>query len=129
MRCKHCGSSCQKALPDELTTEEALKLCDELGEMGFKWITLSGGEPTTRKDWYLIAKRLNDNGIIPTIITNGWLISEKILDQAMEAGVNTIAISIDGLEKTHDFIRKKGSFQKIMNALDLMQKKVLPPLL
>jgi len=108
MRCKHCGFSCENALEGELTTEEALKFCDDLGELGFQWITLSGGEPTTRKDWDLIAKRLNENGIIPNMISNGWLMSEEIADRAVKAGINTIAISIDGLEETHDFIRKKG---------------------
>ncbi|PRX18139.1 radical SAM protein with 4Fe4S-binding SPASM domain [Orenia metallireducens] len=123
MRCKHCGSSCEEALEGELTTEEALDLCDQLGELGLKWITLSGGEPTTRKDWHLIAKRLRENNVIPNIITNGWLLNEEILDKVVEAGIGTIAISIDGLEETHDFIRKEGSFQRSMSAFDLMKEK------
>ena len=123
MRCKHCGSACENPLKDELTTDEALKLCDDLGELGFHWITLSGGEPTIRKDWPLIAKRLNQNNIIPNMITNGWLLNETIIDQAVEAGINTIAISVDGLEATHDYIRKPGSFQRIMSALDLLKLK------
>ena len=45
MRCKHCGSSCENALPDELTTEEALDLADQIADLGLTWITLSGGEP------------------------------------------------------------------------------------
>lgn len=120
MRCKHCGSSCESSLPDELTTEEALKLCDDLGKLGFQWITLSGGEPTTRKDWDLIAKRLKENNIIPNIITNAWLLDESTVIKAKNVGVNTIAISMDGLESTHDFIRKKGSFQRDMKAIDLI---------
>lgn len=120
MRCKHCGSSCESSLPDELTTKEALKLCDDLGKLGFQWITLSGGEPTTRKDWDLIAKRLKENNIIPNIITNAWLLDESTVIKAKNAGVNTIAISMDGLESTHDFIRKKGSFQRDMKAIDLI---------
>lgn len=120
MRCKHCGSSCERSLPDELTTEEALKLCDDLGKLGFQWITLSGGEPTTRKDWDLIAKRLKENNIIPNIITNAWLLDESTVIKAKNVGVNTIAISMDGLESTHDFIRKKGSFQRDMKAIDLI---------
>ncbi|WP_234123539.1 radical SAM/SPASM domain-containing protein [Clostridium hydrogenum] len=120
MRCKHCGSSCESSLPDELTTEEALKLCDDLGKLGFQWITLSGGEPTTRKDWDLIAKRLKENNIIPNIITNAWLLDESTVIKAKNAGINTIAISMDGLENTHDFIRKKGSFQRDMKAIDLI---------
>jgi radical SAM protein with 4Fe4S-binding SPASM domain len=126
MRCKHCGSSCEKPLGDELTTEEALDLCDDLGKLGFRWITLSGGEPTTRKDFYLIAKRLKENNIIPTMITNGWLLDEDIVDKAIEGGIDTIAISIDGLEETHDGIRKKGSFIRSMEALDLLKRKKMP---
>lgn len=103
MRCKHCGSSCENPLEDELTTEEALSLCDDLGELGFKWITLSGGEPTTRKDFYLIAKRLNENNIIPTMITNGWLLDENIVDKAIEGGIN-----INELEKLKEIFIEKG---------------------
>ena len=34
MRCKHCGSSCENPLPDELTTEEALNLADQIADLG-----------------------------------------------------------------------------------------------
>lgn len=123
LRCKHCGSSCEGALPDELTTEEALRLCDDIGKLGLKWITLSGGEPLTRKDWHLLADRLRQNKVVPNIITNGWYITEEILDKAAENGIGTFAISLDGLRETHDFMRKAGSFDRIMAALDLARKK------
>ena len=123
MRCKHCGSSCHSALPGELTTSEALGLCDDLGELGLQWVTLSGGEPTTRKDWHLIAARLTQNGVIPNIITNGWLFNEEILEQAINAGVGTIAFSVDGLQPTHDFIRREGSYQRIMHAIELCRSR------
>lgn len=119
LRCMHCGSSCEGALPDELTTEEALSLCDEIGGMGLKWITLSGGEPLTRRDWPLIAARLRKNNVIPNLITNGWHITQETLDQADQSGIGTFAISLDGLRDTHDFIRKKGSFDRIISALEL----------
>lgn len=122
MRCKHCGSSCHEALPGELTTAEALKLCDEIGELGLQWVTLSGGEPTTRRDWHLIAQRLSQNGVIPNVITNGWLFDQEILDKAINAGVGTIAFSIDGLQETHDFIRREGSYLKTMQALELCRR-------
>ncbi len=123
MRCKHCGSICMEPLPDELTTEEALNVCDQIGELGLKWITLSGGEPLTRKDWHMLAKRLKDNNVIPNIITNGWILNEETLDKAIESGVGTFAISLDGLKETHDFIRREGSYDRIMNALELMKRK------
>ena len=63
MRCGHCGSSCEGSLPGELNTEEALDLCDQIAELGLKWITLSGGEPLTRKDTPELVKRLSGNGV------------------------------------------------------------------
>lgn len=125
LRCKHCGSSCKRALPDELTTEEALNLCDDIGKLKLKWITLSGGEPLTRNDWHLIAKRLKQNNVVPNMITNGWSITENTLDKAVESGIGVFAISLDGVKGTHDFIRKEGSFDRIMSALDLIKKKNL----
>jgi len=123
MRCKHCGSACENALEGELSTEEALDLCDQIVDLGFDWITLSGGEPTTRKDLDQLINRLNKGGVIPNIITNGWNLNEELLDKIIDAGVGTIGISIDGLQKTHDYIRREGSYQRIINALKLMKKK------
>jgi len=128
LRCGHCGSSCASPLPDELTTVEALRLCDDISELGMEWISLSGGEPTTRSDWDQIIQRLTSNGVKANLITNGWLMDEQILDRAITAGVNIIAFSIDGLEQTHDMIRKKGSFQRIMQALDLMKERKIGPM-
>jgi radical SAM protein with 4Fe4S-binding SPASM domain len=121
MRCAHCGSSCTDPLPDELTTEEALNVCDDMKKLGMKWITLSGGEPLTRKDWPILAGRLYSNGIIPNIITNGWLVTEKMVKDAGAAGVETISISLDGVKSTHDKIRKEGSFDRVISALKILR--------
>ncbi|HWR81915.1 MAG TPA: hypothetical protein VN285_01285, partial [Candidatus Deferrimicrobium sp.] len=42
MKCIHCGTSAGKARADELTTNEALGLIDELTGLGAEMITLSG---------------------------------------------------------------------------------------
>ncbi|MEN8908385.1 MAG: radical SAM protein [Clostridiales bacterium] len=127
LRCMHCGSSCENALEGELTTNEAVSLAKDLGILGFKWLTLSGGEPTIRKDWDIIAKALYDNGIIPNIITNGWLFTKETIERAEKAHVNTIAISLDGLKDTHDAIRREGSYDRIMSALDLFKGSTVHP--
>ena len=97
-------------------------MCDQLKDLGLKVITLSGGEPTTCSDWHIIAKRLVDNGIITSIITNGWLIDENFVHNAITSGIRSVCLSIDGLEKTHDFIRRSGSFNKSIKALKELRK-------
>ncbi len=126
MRCKHCGSSCSGPLPDELTTEEALTMCDALANLGLKRITLSGGEPFTRPDWELIARRLIENKISTNILSNGWFIDRDTIRLAKKIGITNIGISLDGVEETHDYIRKKESFARIMNVIDLANEEKMP---
>jgi MoaA/NifB/PqqE/SkfB family radical SAM enzyme len=52
----HCGSSCDFKSNDELTTTEALDLIEQMKEVGLKHVTLSGGEPTTRSDIFILSK-------------------------------------------------------------------------
>lgn len=122
MRCKHCGSSCEKSLPGELSTEEGYKFIDMCADMGLKWITLSGGEPLTRKDIPLLVKRIREKGIDANIITNGWNVTDDLAKKLKEAGVSVVAISIDGTEEIHDSIRKKGSFARSKNAFEILGK-------
>jgi radical SAM protein with 4Fe4S-binding SPASM domain len=122
MRCRHCGSGCGAPLSDELTTKEALALCDALGELGLQRITLSGGEPFMRPDWSQIATRLTQNGITTNAISNGWFITETLVQKAIQAGIVNIAVSLDGYGKSHDMIRKKGSWKRSVKALALMKK-------
>lgn len=123
MRCRHCGSGCESPLPDELTTEQALKLADDIGQLGMRWITLSGGEPLMRKDWWQIAQRLRKAGVVPNIITNGWYLTPAMIDKAIESGVGVLAVSLDGLEAYHDHMRQPGSFRKVVEGLRLMKEK------
>ncbi|RCX12977.1 radical SAM protein with 4Fe4S-binding SPASM domain [Anaerobacterium chartisolvens] len=127
MRCKHCGSACKTAQKGELSTREALKLCDELAELGLKWVTVSGGEALTRNDWHVIAGRLSQNGVTPQLITNAWLVDSEIVELAERAGIGTFAISLDGIKETHDFMRMEGSFKRVMKGFELLKGTSLVP--
>ena len=55
--------------------------------------------------------------------SNGTLITDEIAEKLHRSGMKTIAVSIDGLEETHDRIRgRKGSFQLAMNGIDALIK-------
>lgn len=122
MRCGHCGSSCAEPLPDELTTEEALNLCDQIAEMGLKWITISGGEPLTRKDITLLIQRLSQKGVSVNIITNGWLLDGSMAEKLKESGIATVAISIDGTREIHDKIRRKEAFSHAESSFKILKQ-------
>lgn len=122
MRCGHCGSSCAEPLPDELTTDEALNLCDQIAELGLKWITISGGEPLTRKDVPMLVERLASSGVAVNIITNGWLLGRETAQKLKESGISTVAISIDGTPEVHNRIRREGAFEHAREAFQTMEE-------
>lgn len=114
MDCIHCGTHCGKPREGELTTDEALQLCDDLAELGCTAITLSGGEPLLRKDWDQLARRLTDNGVAVGMITNGYFLDEKAVERMQGAGIRTVGISVDGPEEKHDEIRRcTGAWERV----------------
>ncbi len=124
MRCLHCGTSAGRKRPDELTTEEALSLIDELALLGTQEITLSGGEPLLRPDWRELGYRVKQNGIRPYLITNGYLVTPEIANDFAEIGFRNVGVSLDGTEKTHNFIRQRAdSFKGATNALKHMANR------
>lgn len=114
MKCIHCGSSAGAPHPDELTIEEGLNLCDQLADLGCIILTLSGGEPLLHPVWDRYAERLLKRGVKTYLITNGFYLEENV-EKLLSAGVRRIGVSLDGLEKTHNFIRRNpDSFQRAM---------------
>ncbi|SYZ73078.1 hypothetical protein TRIP_C21193 [Candidatus Zixiibacteriota bacterium] len=125
MRCIHCGTSAGKKRADELTTDEALNLIDELTGLGTRHITLSGGEPLMREDWPLLAERIAKDGARPALITNGLLVNEEIVQKFERIGFDSIGVSFDGVEKTHNYIRQRNdSFGTAYGALKLMKGRI-----
>ena len=123
MRCGHCGSSCAQALPDELNTEEALELCDQLVDIGLKWVTLSGGEPLTRADVFQLVEYLSSRGVAVNMITNGWFLDKETAHKLKKSGIATVAISIDGTEQIHDKVRTEGAFAHAREAFTNLKQE------
>jgi len=128
MKCIHCGSAAGKTRSNELTTSEALNLCEELNELGTRLVTLMGGEPFLRQDWYTIAQKIKDLGMDLTFISNGLTIDDNIISKLKKLDVYAIAISLDGgIHETHESIRGvKGSFEKCLSCLDLLRNEDIP---
>jgi len=118
LACKHCGSRAGRARPDELTTQEALDVVKQLAALEVMEVTLTGGEAYLRDDWATIARAVRDAGMTCTMVTAARSLNEERAKQAVDAGVQGVSISVDGLEETHDRLRGvKGSFRSALSAL------------
>ena len=105
---------------DELSTSQVLRILDELDNAGVAYLTLTGGEPLLRKDFNEIAKKISEIGISTTLNTNGTLIrrnNAKLIAKSFD----TVRISVDGDEKTHDKIMGKiGCYKKTREGIKLL---------
>ncbi|MFK7999220.1 MAG: radical SAM protein [Polyangiales bacterium] len=116
--CKHCGSRANEARPDELPTEEALDVCQQLADAGAREVVLIGGEAYLHDGFYAIARRLRALGVRVGVTSGGLGIDEERAQAMAEAGVMQCSISVDGVAGSHDRIRaKSGSHRSALSAL------------
>lgn len=116
--CTHCGSRAGVARDVELTTEQALRVVDELAAMGTQEVVLIGGEAYLHEGFFEIIRALAERDISPVMTTGGRAIDLPLATRMREAGLLRCSVSLDGLEPTHDAMRaRKGSFRDGLRAL------------
>ena len=95
LACTYCNEYDDVSNP--VPTDEMFRRIDRLGEMGTGVITISGGEPLLHPDLDAIIQRIRANGIIAGLITNGYLLVAKRIEQLNRAGLEYLQISIDNV--------------------------------
>ena len=105
LRCTHCYNiEYLDSSDDDIDVETIKRIIDKSLEIGCRDIGFSGGEPFMRKDILELITYAKDHPI--HILTNGMLISQKVINQlnAIKNLLIEFRISIDGL-KSHKNIR------------------------
>ena len=124
LACHHCSSRAGRARPDELTTAEALDLVDQMADLGVLEVTLIGGEAYLRDDWTDIVRAIRRRGMECTMVTGGRGLTPERARAAKDAGIQSVSVSIDGLEDTHDALRGvKGSHASALAGLSNLARE------
>jgi radical SAM protein with 4Fe4S-binding SPASM domain len=119
LACQHCGTRAGHAASDELDTAECLDLVRQMAELGIKEVTLIGGEAYLRPVWLAIVAAVRRLGMDCSMTTGGRGITRERAAQAAEAGLTSVAVSLDGVEASHDRQRAlDGSFRAAVRALE-----------
>jgi heme b synthase len=128
--CSHCRRTdvADAVTPDELSTQEAEGLIDELSGWGRTILVFSGGEPLMRPDIFHLMRYANQKGVIVALATNGTLVDQDLAKRIREIGVDRVSISFDGAdEATHDaFRRLPGSFRSAMAGAKALRAEGVP---
>lgn len=113
--CKHCYAS--KEQLRELSLNQCLKMIEKLKKLNILDVSLEGGEPLVRTDFFDILKRLKKEGFSVDILTNATLINKRKADllSGYLGDLDRIQISIDGWNIDNDKIRGKGTYNTVIN--------------
>jgi Y-X(10)_GDL-associated radical SAM protein len=126
LHCLHCGSRAGRRRPNELNTEECLDVVDQLAALGTREVSLIGGEAYLRRDLAEIIARIKGHGMYCGIQTGGRNFTDKRLDAVVEAGLDGLGVSLDGLAGLHDELRGAvGSFDAAVSTLRRAQARGL----
>jgi radical SAM protein with 4Fe4S-binding SPASM domain len=94
-------------LKRQLALGDYVRLLDELAPHR-PIVSLFGGEPFLYPDLMPLVRAIKGRGLVATVITNGWHL-ERHARELVEAGMDSIAVSIDGPPAVHDRIRGRES--------------------
>jgi radical SAM protein with 4Fe4S-binding SPASM domain len=121
LRCPHCYLDAGEATENELTTDECMRLLDDMKLLGTEMLILTGGEPLLRKDIYDIASAASNQGFWVVMGTNGVLITDRVAQKMVECGVKGVGISIDSLDpaKHNSFRGGPNAWEHSVRALDI----------
>jgi radical SAM protein with 4Fe4S-binding SPASM domain len=124
LKCPHCYINATTQQLNELTTEEAKSLIDQISEVSRPLLILSGGEPLLRKDVFELVHYGAAKGLKMGLGSNGSLIDDAAAKKLKEAGIETVSISLDShIPEQHDEFRGVGgSWEKAVRAIKALQK-------
>lgn len=127
-RCKHCYIFNNEHVTDLKTVsyEDAekifhncLDMCNVINRNPFFFLT--GGDPLLHPDFFKIIDLFKKNHIKFGILGNPFHLDQDLCNGLHEAGCIAYQLSLDGLEKTHDYFRMPGSYQNTLESIKYLK--------
>jgi len=122
LACAHCRACAQtEPRPGELTTEQSLRLIDQLTEFPSPPVLVfTGGDPLKRADIFELVEYATSLGLQVAITPSATpLVTPRAIRRLRRAGISRLAVSMDGADaRTHDAVRGvAGSFDRTLEIL------------
>jgi len=129
LACLHCRAAAGSGpYPGELTTDEGVRLLDDLSKMGNVVVILTGGEPLLRDDILELAAYGTGRGHRMVMAVNGTLLTPAMAARLKDAGIQRLSISIDGASAaSHDRLRAvPGAYEGALAGIAACRQAGLP---
>ncbi len=134
LRCVMCYTDCYNTparIKEELSTAEILRIMDEVALAGCLELTLTGGEPLARPDFFEIYEHAKARGFLVCLFSNGTLLTDKVADRLAANPPSRVEISFHGATATSfDAITQgTGSYARCRHAIRLLIERGIPVVL
>lgn len=128
MHCRHCGSDCKvSTTTPDMPAADFFKAIDDITphvNPNEVFVIFTGGEALLRPDIEDCGLELYRRGFPWGIVSNGYLLDQRRLDSLLNSGMHSIAISLDGLEEEHNWMRQTpDSYARASRAISLLAKE------
>ena len=110
------------------TAEEWVSLAEKMKEEGVLYILLTGGEVFTRKDFLQIYEPLSEMGFLVSIYTNGYLLTDELIDWLAERPPLRLRITMYGMsDETYEAVcGVRDGFSRVQENIEKLRAKGLP---
>lgn len=123
-RCKHCYIYAEnpERKPQRMGWEDmllvlsnCLEFCRIFGYRPVFYIT--GGDPILHPDYWRLLEKLHSLGIDFVVMGNPFHLDRRSCVRLRRLGCRQYQLSLDGLEATHDALRRPGSYRETLDAV------------
>lgn len=119
LRCPQCYCSLEGG--KDIPVEIAKKRIAEAAALGVTHIEMSGGETLCYPHLNELVSEARKRNISTTISISGWGFTAKALNELIEAGIDSIAVSLNGPTKAINSITRDG-YDYAINALNILHE-------
>lgn len=127
LHCPHCYASPFTNKVSDIDLDTLKQTLDEFYELGVFHYVLQGGEPFFDFDRLkAIIPMCHPSETYLNVISNGWLVNREKVRELKNLQVDKITFSLDsGISCEHDASRGRGSYRRVLEALDIVQEEGL----
>jgi len=129
LACRHCctDSAPGRALPNELTREEALCIAADIAAQGVPKVVLCGGEPLIVPHFFELAQAFGRAGVSLKVETNGQRLDTETCELLSRLPIVSVQVSLDGdTAATYARVRLRGRLDKALAACRAVVAAGLP---
>lgn len=131
--CRHCYIYNSPEINAEIKNSKKIKYqflkgiadnfmssCERLNALPI--FSLTGGDPILSPYFWKLVRYLKSKRVEMGIMGNPFHITNDVAERLRRYGVSNYQLSLDGLEQTHDSMRKNGSFKATFKAARALMK-------